>query len=129
MSCFSNKKILVSGHTGFKGSWLCESLLMCGAIVSGFSNKVPTNPSIFEDIFLKDRLAHDIRGDIQNFELLKASIDMIKPDIIFHLAAQPLVFDAYENPLNTWHTNTVGTINILESLVNLEHECICISYK
>jgi CDP-glucose 4,6-dehydratase len=121
-STFNGKKVLVTGHTGFKGSWLCAWLKMLNADVVGLSLNIPTNPSHFETSNLGASL-FDHRADIKNSEELQSLIKQVQPDFIFHLAAQALVRKSYENPLETWHSNTMGTINLLESLKCLKKSC------
>ncbi|MDC3170807.1 CDP-glucose 4,6-dehydratase [Prochlorococcus sp. AH-716-E13] len=122
---FENKKVVITGHTGFKGSWLSIWLYSLGAKVYGISESVLTDPSNFSACKLSDKLT-DHRADICDIEEIKKIIREIKPDFIFHLAAQSLVRVAYENPLLTWQTNTLGTISILESLKSIPNECISI---
>lgn len=111
---YKNKRVFVTGHTGFKGSWLCEILLSFGANVAGYSLE-PENRSLFNVLNL-DRHVTNIIGDIRNLEFLKKNILDFSPDIIIHMAAQPLVIDSYERPVYTYETNVMGTVNILESL-------------
>ena len=110
---FKDKRILVTGDSGFKGSWLCHILLQLGADVYGYSLNPPTSPSLFEMLELSDRVKHKT-GDIRDFSVLKNYIDSVNPEIIFHLAAQPLVRKSYQDPLYTYATNVMGTVNILE---------------
>ncbi len=109
---YKGKKILVTGHTGFKGSWLSFWLIGLGANVIGYSLKPPTKPSHFE---LLDLDMISIIGDIRDREKLNAALKTWKPEAIFHLAAQPLVRYSYLNPIETFETNIIGTINILEN--------------
>lgn len=113
--CYKNKRVFVTGHTGFKGSWLCAWLLQLGAEVCGFSIDIPTKPSNFEILNLKDKIYH-IEGDICNRTQLFNAMKEFKPDIVFHLAAQSLVRRSYSNPTATFETNTLGTMNVLESM-------------
>ena len=111
---FFGKKIIVTGHTGFKGSWLSFWLNKLGANVLGVSNQVPTRPSFFEACNIKKKITSttlDIRKILKNY---KKKILTFKPDYIFHLAAQALVKKSYNQPLLTWQSNTLGTINLLE---------------
>lgn len=110
---FKNKRVLVTGHTGFKGSWLCEILLNAGAEVTGYSLDAPTNPSLFHLIGL-DKKMNSIIGDIRDLEHLKRVFAEIQPEIVMHLAAQPIVRDSYKNPVYTYETNVMGTVNICE---------------
>ncbi len=112
---FSGKKVFVTGHTGFKGSWLSEWLLGMGAIVHGYALSPDTKPSLFEQLGLADRLEHEV-ADIRDGEAVLKSIHAFQPDFIFHLAAQPLVRRSYAIPLETYETNVMGTINLLEAL-------------
>ncbi len=113
LSFYKNKKVLITGNTGFKGSWLCKILLMAGANVTGYSLEPPTNPSLFKIANL-DKQMNSIIGDIRNLEKLQKVFEEIKPEIVFHLAAQPIVRTSYENPVYTYETNVMGTVNILE---------------
>ena len=112
---YNKKRVLVTGHTGFKGSWLCSWLLQLGAEVCGFSVNVPTKPSNFEILDLKDRIRH-IEGDVCKRAQLLDAIKNFKPDIVFHLAAQSLVRKSYLDPAITFETNTLGTMNVLECM-------------
>ena len=110
---YKGKKIFVTGHTGFKGSWLCKILKDAGAEVTGFALYPPTDPSIFEVANITDNM-NSIIGDIRNYEELEKAFNEAKPEIVFHLAAQPLVRESYEAPAYTYETNVMGTVNILE---------------
>lgn len=121
---FRDKKVLITGHTGFKGSWLSLWLSILGAKVYGISNKIPTNPSHFK--FLDINFFEDFRFDISNTNKTLESISKIKPDFIFHLAAQPLVSESFKNPINTFKTNTIGTANLLESVRHIKKKCIVV---
>lgn len=114
-NAYKRKKVFVTGHTGFKGSWLCSWLLRLGAEVCGFSVNVPTNPSNFEILGLKDRLQH-LEGNVCDRRTLMRSVKEFKPDMIIHLAAQPLVRRSYNDPITTFETNALGTMNILECI-------------
>ena len=113
---FNKKKVIITGHTGFKGSWLFAWLSKLNANVIGISNKVPTTPSHFCILNFKKTKTFWI--DIRDKEKLEKKIISFQPDFIFHLAAQSLVFESIKNPLKTWTTNLVGTINVLESVKN-----------
>ncbi len=121
---FNNKRVLITGHTGFKGSWLSTCLSIMGAKVFGISNLIPTNPSHFENI--KDHIEKDFRSDIRDFSRIKELIKEIQPDYVFHLAAQSLVKKSYIKPRLTWETNLMGTINLLEGLSHLTKKCTAI---
>jgi CDP-glucose 4,6-dehydratase len=125
LSRFKNKKILITGHTGFKGSWLCLWLSSLGAEVYGVSRDVPTQPSHFDSAHIKE-LMLDHRLDISNASALIDLVKKIQPDYVFHLAAQALVGRSYENPMETWQTNLMGTINLLESLRALDKPCVAV---
>tara|TARA_Y100000739_G_C20612182_1_gene469364 strand:- start:3079 stop:4158 length:1080 start_codon:yes stop_codon:yes gene_type:complete len=121
---FKNKVVLVTGHTGFKGSWLSTWLSIMGAKVIGVSNIIPTEPSHFN--IIKNYFHKDIREDIRNTDKIKELIADIQPDYVFHLAAQSLVKKSYTNPKLTWETNLMGTINLLEGLSKLTKKCTAI---
>jgi CDP-glucose 4,6-dehydratase len=110
---WKDKRVFVTGHTGFKGSWLSVWLHNLGAKVTGFSLAPDTQPSLFTEIE-KDLAMNSIIGDIRNLEALKKSLIEADPEIIFHMAAQPLVRYSYDFPLETFHTNIIGTANLLE---------------
>lgn len=122
---FHKKKVIVTGHTGFKGSWLTLWLNKLGANVLGLSLNVPTKPSIYECINIKKKI-NNKKVDIRNLKKLRAEINKFKPDFIFHLAAQSLVKKSLEDPVKTWETNTIGTINILESVKTMKNDCTLI---
>lgn len=110
---YEGKKVLITGHTGFKGSWLCQVLIDAGAIVTGYSLEAPTNPNLFKLSGIEKRM-NSIIGDIRNLEYLKEVFDDVQPQIVFHLAAQPIVRDSYKDPVYTYETNVMGTVNICE---------------
>lgn len=116
---YEGKKVLVTGHTGFKGSWLCRILSLFGAEVTGYSLEPPTKPSLFK-LTEAEKDITSVIGDIRDYKKLKAVFDEKKPEIVFHLAAQPIVRESYRNPLETYETNVMGTANILEC-VRLSH--------
>jgi CDP-glucose 4,6-dehydratase len=115
ISFYKDKKVFVTGHTGFKGTWLCHVLLYAGADITGYALESPTNPSLFKQTSLENNI-HSIIGDVRDGKKLIQVIQAAKPDIIFHLAAQPLVRLSYSEPVQTYETNVMGTVNILESL-------------
>ena len=122
---YKNKKIIITGNTGFKGSWLSIWLNELGAEVHGISNKVPTNPSNFKVSNLEEKVRYHVI-DVRNYDELSKTIIEIQPDFIFHLAAQALVYDAYKDPLYTYQTNVLGTINVLETLKSIKKRCIAV---
>lgn len=113
LNFYKNKKVFVTGHTGFKGSWLCKMLINSGAVISGYSLEPPTTPSLF-DIADISRDITSVIGDIRDYASLKKAFDEAQPEIALHFAAQPLVRDSYTNPRYTYETNVMGTVNILE---------------
>jgi len=122
---FKNKNVLVTGHTGFKGAWLCLWLIKLGANVTGLSIDIPSKPSHFTTAKIDDKI-RDERLNIRDGEALKVLIKDVKPDFVFHLAAQALVRPSYISPVETWQTNAFGTINLLESLRQYQHPCVAI---
>ena len=112
---YKGKRVLVTGHTGFKGSWMVFWLLELGAQVCGFSDDVPTEPANFIIQGLEDRIVH-IKGDIRNPADVQNAFNKFRPEIVFHLAAQSLVRKSYDAPVQTFMTNTAGTVNILEAI-------------
>lgn len=110
---YKNKKVLITGHTGFKGAWLSRILYKAGAEVTGYSLKPPTNPNLFELISL-DKKIESIIGDIRDINHLKRVFEKIQPEIVLHLAAQPIVIDSYKDPVYTYETNVMGTVNVCE---------------
>ena len=110
---YKGKKVFVTGHTGFKGSWLCKILVNAGAEVTGYSLNPPTNPSLFEIAGIENDI-NSVIGDIRDLDALKKAFDEAHPEIVLHLAAQPIVRDSYKNPVYTYETNVMGTVNICE---------------
>jgi len=115
LSFYNGKRVFVTGHTGFKGSWLCKILTGAGAVVTGYALEPPTNPSLFEIAGIEKDITSVI-GDICDLNSLKAAFDAAQPEIVLHLAAQPIVRESYKDPLNTYRTNVMGTVNILECI-------------
>lgn len=124
-SVYSGKKVLLTGHTGFKGSWLTNWLLRLGAEVVGYSNKIPTEPSLFARAGFADNIT-DIRADVRNLDDVQAAITSHQPDFVFHLAAQPLVSLSYADPVETFTSNVVGTMNVLEGLRAVTWPCTAV---
>ena len=112
-SFYNNKTVLVTGHTGFKGAWMCRALKKLGAKVIGYSLEPPTEPSLYNVLDISNDII-DVRGDIRDLEHLKAVFENYKPEIVIHMAAQPIVRESYKNPVLTYETNVVGTVNVLE---------------
>jgi CDP-glucose 4,6-dehydratase len=122
---FSNKSVLITGHTGFKGSWLTVWLKQLGAKVTGIALDPPTSPSHFEAANFSFGIT-DLRVDIRNRAAVEDAIVVTKPDFVFHLAAQPIVRRSYVDPIETWETNVLGTLHILEALRKLNNECTAV---
>lgn len=112
---YKNKTILVTGHTGFKGSWLCKILIKSGANVIGYSLNPPTTPNLFSLAQLEKQMI-SIIADIRDFKTLGDVIEKYRPECIFHLAAQPIVLESYRNPRYTYETNVMGTVNLLDQI-------------
>lgn len=119
---FEGKRIWLSGHTGFKGSWLSEWLLQLGAVVHGYSLAPDTTPALFDQLGLQGRLEHEV-ADIRDAVVVRKSIQQFQPDFVIHMAAQPLVRRSYTIPVETYETNVMGTINVLEALRGFSHPC------
>lgn len=115
MDFYKEKKVLVTGHTGFKGTWMCKVLLQCGADVTGYALTSPTEPSLFNLLNMSEHM-DSIQGDIRNYRQLSDVFNTVKPEIVIHMAAQPLVRDSYENPMYTYDVNVMGTVNVLECI-------------
>ena len=114
-SFYKDKRVLVTGHTGFKGSWLCKFLLALGAEVSGYALNPPTDPALYHIAGINKDL-QSVIGDIRDLELLKKTINAFNPHIVIHMAAQPIVRTSYTDPVYTYETNVMGTVNILEAV-------------
>ena len=119
---WKNRRVLVTGHTGFKGSWLVLMLKQLGAEVFGYSLEPSTTPSLFLQAELSGHCHHTI-ADVQDFSCMQKYVLTVQPDIVFHLAAQSLVRRSYSEPLETWRINVMGTANLLNSLRQLQHRC------
>ena len=118
---YNNKKVLITGHTGFKGSWLCRILINAGAEVTGYSLEPPTEPNLFTLAGIEKNIRH-ITGDIRDLTHLFKVFDEVQPEIVLHLAAQPIVRESYKNPVGTYETNVMGTVNICECVRT--HDCV-----
>lgn len=116
---YRGKKILVTGHTGFKGTWLCAALVQAGAEVTGYALEPPTSPSVFELTGMEKRM-RSVIGDIRDLPHLKAVFQEARPQIVIHMAAQPLVRESYRNPVYTYETNVMGTVHVLECVRTCE---------
>ena len=112
---YKNKKVLITGHTGFKGSWMCEVLLEAGADVTGYALAPTDSRSLFQMLSL-DKYVRSEEGDIRNLDLLKTVFRECRPEIVIHMAAQPIVRESYRNPVYTYDVNVMGTVNILECI-------------
>ena len=110
---YGGKRVLITGHTGFKGSWLSKILIMCGANLTGYALNPPTDTNIF-DILGLDTEMNSVIGDIRDLERLKRVFDEVEPEYVIHMAAQPIVRDSYDRPVYTYETNVMGTVNIME---------------
>jgi CDP-glucose 4,6-dehydratase len=114
-SFWEKKRVFITGHTGFKGSWLCLWLHKLGAEVTGYALDPPTDPSLFE-LCGVDKFVHSIISDVRDLKTLKLAISKARPEIVIHMAAQPLVRDSYANPVETYEINVMGTVNLLEAV-------------
>ncbi len=122
---YENKKVFITGHTGFKGTWLTAWLLKLGAKVIGLSKDIPTEPSMFNELDLESKIVHH-KEDIRNLDKLIGIIKKEKPDFLFHLAAQPIVSTSYSDPIDTISSNVMGTANLLEALKTSNHKCTAV---
>ena len=116
---YNGKKVLVTGHTGFKGSWMCKVLEMANAVVLGYSLDPPTTPNLYDLIVNKNKI-EAVKGDIRNYEDLYEAFKRFQPEIVIHMAAQPIVRESYKNPVYTYETNVMGTVNLLECIRKTE---------
>ncbi len=123
---YRGKDVFVTGHTGFKGSWLCEWLVNLGARVHGYALNPEPHATLFDQLGLATRLASDVRAELAAKERLAAVVAEVAPDFVFHLAAQPLVGLAYEKPVETFQTNLIGTLHLLEALRPLRKPCAAV---
>jgi len=116
---YHGRNVFVTGASGFKGSWLCHWLNELGARVTGYSLYLPSQPCHFKVIRLKDRIRH-VKGDVRDLAALNKAMEKAKPEIVFHLAAQPIVLASYDDPVTTFETNLLGTVNVLETIRRLQ---------
>jgi CDP-glucose 4,6-dehydratase len=123
---YKNKRVLLTGHTGFKGSWLAEWLLSAGAEITGLALPPMTEPAIFNQLGLATRLNHRL-GDIRDLATVRAAVEAARPDFVFHLAAQPVVLLSYEQPVETYATNVLGTVHVLEAVRLAKKPCTVIA--
>jgi len=123
---WKNKKVLLTGHTGFKGSWLSLWLQKLGVDLVGFSKSIPTQPSLFELANVGKNMI-SVMKDISNIQHISDTVKQFKPDIVIHMAAQSLVQKSYEDPLETFSTNIMGTVNLLEAIRNTDRKCVIIN--
>jgi len=112
---WAGKQVFITGHTGFKGSWLCLWLHLLGAKITGYALQPPTNPSLFLEAHI-DKLVHSVIGDIRDLDTLTASMQKARPEIVIHMAAQPLVRESYKKPVDTFQVNIMGTVHLLEAV-------------
>ena len=122
---YKGKRVLITGNTGFKGSWLCAWLNSLGAEVYGYALGIPTHPSMFESLGM-DGKTHQVYGDIRNKNDFNEYVQKVHPDFLIHLAAQALVLTSYENPFDTMTTNVIGTTVVCESIRHISWDCTCI---
>lgn len=113
LAFYRGKRVLVTGHTGFKGTWLCAVLLQAGAEVTGYALEPPTNPSVFALVDMGKRM-HSVIGDVRDLAHLRQVFEETMPEIVIHMAAQPIVRESYKNPVYTYETNVMGTVHVLE---------------
>ncbi len=113
LTFYKGKKVFITGHTGFKGTWMCKTLIQAGAQVTGYALGLPTEPSLFMLSGVENQM-NSIAGDIRDLSHLQQVFQMVQPEIVIHMAAQPLVRESYKDPVGTYETNVMGTVNILE---------------
>lgn len=113
LSFYKNRKVFITGHTGFKGAWMCKVLKEAGAEVTGYALAAPTQPSLFA-LTGMERGMHSVTGDVRSLSDMQAAMEKAEPEIVIHMAAQPLVRDSYKNPVYTYDVNVMGTVNVLE---------------
>ncbi len=112
---YNGKRVFITGHTGFKGSWMCRVLTLFGAEITGYALDPPTDPSMFEIAGIGEKI-NSIVGDIRDLNKLRAALNDAQPEIVIHMAAQPIVRESYINPVYTYETNVMGTVNICEAV-------------
>ena len=119
LSFYKGKKVLITGHTGFKGSWMCQMLLNAGAEVTGYALENVTEPDLFSVLRLSEHM-NSIIADVRDYDGLLKAVRENRPEIVIHMAAQPIVRESYVNPLYTYETNVMGTANLLETVRNTD---------
>jgi len=123
---FHHRKVLVTGHTGFKGSWLTQWLVKLGAHVHGYALNPQPHERLYDSLRLSEQLDSDTRADIRDGEAIRKTIERVQPDFIFHLAAQPLVRLSFDIPAATFETNVMGTVNLLDGIRKAQCPCACV---
>jgi CDP-glucose 4,6-dehydratase len=123
---YQGKRVLVTGHTGFKGAWLAEWLLRLGADVTGLALPPATEPALFDQLALAQRLHHRV-GDIRDLPTVRQAVEAAQPDFVFHLAAQAIVRQSYEQPVETYATNVLGTVHVLEAIRLAKRPCAVVA--
>ena len=126
LSSFKDKRVFLTGHTGFKGSWLALWLHTLGAQVTGYALPAPTKPSNFESSGIKSALKKHVEADIRDAKTLEREMAECQPDVVFHLAAQPLVRLSYAEPRETWEVNVIGTAAVLDAVRKLKKPCVVV---
>jgi CDP-glucose 4,6-dehydratase len=124
---YRGRRVLITGHSGFKGSWLCEWLLSLGAEVVGYALPLKPHERLFRQLGLSNRICADESGDVRDLDRLSAVVQMFRPEFVFHLAAQSLVRASYQLPVETFSTNVMGTVNLLEALRVADSPCTVIA--
>lgn len=122
LSFYKNKTVLLTGHTGFKGAWMSQVLLMAGANLFGYSRCSQKEISLYKLLNLDSKM-ESIKGDVRDLCCIQQTVQAIKPDIVIHMAAQPIVRESYKKPVETYETNVLGTLNVLESIRNCDNVC------
>lgn len=125
-SFWRGRKVFITGHTGFKGSWLCLWLHALGADVTGYALSPPTNPSLFEQANVGN-CVKSLHGDVRDFQQLKNAVQDCQPDVVIHMAAQTVVRIGYDNPIETYSTNVMGTVHLLEAIRQLKRPCVVVN--
>ena len=120
------RRVFITGHTGFKGSWLCLLLNSFGARVAGYALEPPTRPNLFS-LARVGELVESTQGDIRDLQALIARVSSFSPDVVFHMAAQSVVLDSYADPVQTYSTNVMGTVHVLEAVRRLQHPCVVVN--